>query len=102
MDAKDLHDLVARVRQGDTLALAEWHRECKPQMVRIVRRAMRAGNGSSPLGRRVLAEARHLEAASPAVMPRDQLVGHIARRLSDLIVGRLPSEQAANETVPDR
>ena len=98
-----LQTLAARVNQGDATAVAEFRQELETQMVRIVRRTMRKRAGTSALSRRILAEADR--EARPVGRPEGKaegLVGRIARRICESVVGKLrpgTAENTMNDTV---
>ena len=52
--------LAERVRQGDSEASTELSRQLEPQMVHMVRRALRHRTGNSPLERWAIQEANQL------------------------------------------
>jgi hypothetical protein len=85
-----MNELAQRVGKGDLSATAELRRQFEQQLAPMVRQTMRAGGGSSPIARRVLAEVRQVTArgwrADPA---EDRVVTHIVRRISDSMIDRL-------------
>jgi hypothetical protein len=91
-----LETLAARARGGDMAALAELRSRMAPQMVRIVRRAMRADTPSTPLTRQIRATA---EALSPrgftqAPLEPSGLIKRVARRLFQVVTGETQRKTA--------
>jgi len=93
MDTKevDFERLAFRAGRGDREAGATLRRELEPQLVRMVRRTLRTQHETTPLARRVLAEARRM-----AVVPRregwiapEPLIGQVARRMCEWIMAGL-------------
>jgi hypothetical protein len=84
----NLQCLARRAQGGDAEAALSLQAELEPQMLRIVRRALRSGKQASPLTRRILAEADQAadQGANWPSGERDQLV---ARRLCDSVIGGL-------------
>jgi len=91
-DFSHLDNLAARVRQGEWEAADRLHQLIAPQMVHLVRRALRHGAGSSPLDQRILAEARQTLADNPDQRPPEgeALVRQVAQRLCDNLLRRAP------------
>jgi hypothetical protein len=91
----EIRSLAARARDGDVQAAHSLREELEPQMLRIVRRAMRSGTASSPLARRILAVAAEVPAQSGA-WPHDgeHVIGRVASRLCDSVISRLRPELA--------
>jgi hypothetical protein len=95
--------LADRVEAGDAGAPAQLRRELEPEMVRIVRRALRDGRGRTPLDRRILAEARHVgwHADLAAGAERERLIEELARCVCTSVLGGLRprNDHPAEETV---
>jgi|SRR5579862_6986191 len=97
--------LAFYARRGDPDASAKLQRELEPQLVYIVRQALRNGDNSNPLAQRIRKEAQWLAAGrrKPGQEAQDYLVGQVARRLSEKIVANLtasaPPRQWLLETV---
>jgi hypothetical protein len=101
-----LRELALRVNRGDSAAAAEFVQIVEPQVVRMVRRAVRTGNSASALARRIIAETVHLmfREAGPAV-DQDALIAEITRRIcrsaADGLRPGWHDERNCLETVPD-
>ena len=87
MARNHLRDLMARLARGDPTARAELSRGLEPRLARIVRRVLAQG-GRSRLARLIRAEAARQRGGELA--DRDALIQRIARRLCDVLLGRLP------------
>jgi hypothetical protein len=89
----DLHDLAARARQGDPQAARRLRELVAPQMVRIVRRALRAGAAATALERRILdvAESARRDPPDPRPNPGESLVRRVAGRLCDGLLRDRPA-----------
>ena len=95
--------LADRAEMGDSSASHELRRKLEPEMIRIVRRVIRAGSGRSPMDRRILAEANRigLDADRAASADGDLLIRKVALCVSSLFVDglrarsvdRLPMEE---------
>ena len=98
-----LDNLAARVRQGEREAAVRLHQLLAPQMVRLVRRALRHGAASSPLDQRILAEARRALADNPDQRPPEGevLVRQVAQRLCDNLLRRAPQAGAPTRCLVD-
>ncbi len=98
-----LANLAARVRQGEREAADRLHQLIVPQMVRIVRRALRHGAGVSPLDQRILAEARQALSDNPDQRSADGegLVQRVAQRLCDNLLRRAPQAGAPTRCLLD-
>jgi hypothetical protein len=102
---KDLGELATRVGKGDAAATASLRRAFEDQLVHIVRRTIRVGNGSSVLAKRILAEAERLAPngwKSPS-SEREWVVDQITQRICASMIDRLQPAPAvawgARETV---
>jgi len=86
-----MQDLVRRAGQGDALALAELRQELQPQMIRIVRRALRTETVNSALAQRIRTTVHQVygSAKNRSAKDSDGLVGQVARRLCDVLAGHL-------------
>jgi hypothetical protein len=94
----NLHTLADMVQTGDATATAELRQELETQMVHIVRRAIRAGTGRTPLARQILAEADRVAPRGwdyPA-QDRESLIGTVARRLCESVIGNLQGRAAGH------
>ncbi len=104
-----LDNLAARVRQGEQEAADRLHELIAPQMVHLVRRALRHGAGTSPLDQRILAEARQTLADNPDGAPAlaghppegEALVRQVAQRLCDNLLRRAPQAGAPTRCLVD-
>ena len=104
-----LNSLATRVRQGERTAANHLHQLIAPQMVYLVRRALRHGASSSPLDQRILAEARRALADNPDGIPaavgnppdREGLVREVAQRLCDNLLLRAPQAGAPTYCLTD-
>jgi hypothetical protein len=96
-----MQDLARRARQGDALALAELREDLRPQMVRIVRRALRSETDNPPLvqGIRATADQVRCSAKNRAAKDSDGLIGQIARRHCDLLARKLQGDAFAGRTL---
>jgi hypothetical protein len=83
----DFDTLLSRAREGDRLAGATLHQKLAPHLVRIVRRALRDHDNTSPLGKRVMEEAQQVGPASWQLgkATPDLLIDEVAQRLSNAI-----------------
>ena len=83
--------LAARVEQGDDAAVERLRQRLGPEMVHIVRRALRSGAAPTPLTRHIRAQAERLAPEDPRATPadRDGLVGSVAQSLCESILDRL-------------
>jgi hypothetical protein len=87
----DLENLALRAGRGDLQAGATLRRQLEPQLVRIVRCTLRSGRDTSPLAKRVLAEARRV-----ADLPHqagydapERVVSFVVRRLCESLTTAL-------------
>jgi hypothetical protein len=86
-ETSQLQELEARVSRGDTAAEGELLNRLEPQMVCMVRRAMRCRPNATPLDRLIRAEINRL---SPAQSTDDHgLAYQVARRICAAVVDRL-------------
>lgn len=89
IEDSELERLATRARHGDVGAGAQLRQELEPQMVRIVRRAVRAG-GDSPLARRITDAARRaMPLGPPQSADPDGLARRVAHSLCDAVLGQL-------------
>jgi hypothetical protein len=102
----DLHDLEARVSRGDAGAEGELLSRLEPQMVCMVRRALRSKPSASPLDRIIRAEIRRLtpwQQEQPALEERG-LVRQVAQRVCAAVIDRLrptrPDPRNIHDTIP--
>jgi len=102
----DLHDLEARVSRGDSRAEGELLNRLEPQMVCMVRRALRSKPSASPLDRLIRAEIRRL---TPWKQEQPQLeegglVRQVAQRVCAAVIDRLrpsrPDPRNIHDTIP--
>jgi hypothetical protein len=84
-----LSGLAARIRWGDPWAAEELRRELVPQMVRIVRRALRLDGSANGLELQIHAEADRLRAQCAAEDEGEALVCRVAGNLCESLIGRL-------------
>src|SRR5438874_1133281 len=97
----DLETLAARVREGDRAAAAELRRRLVPQLVWLLRRALRQGGGGPPLAHGLCEEVcRALDRGAGEAPDAERLIGRLARQLCrSILEGLEPSP--AGETVRD-
>ncbi|MBI1916876.1 MAG: hypothetical protein HYS12_19385 [Planctomycetes bacterium] len=102
-DFSHLDNLAARVRQGEREAANRLHQLLAPQMVRLVRRALRQGAGSSPLDERILAEAQRALEDNPDQRPPEgeALIRQVAQRLCDNLLRRATQPGAPTRCLVD-
>jgi hypothetical protein len=83
--------LALDTRRGDPDAGAKLQRELEPQLVYIVRQALREGNNDDPLTQRIRKEAQWILEGSRKAQQDDQdhVVGQVAHRLCETIVANL-------------
>ena len=98
-DTNELRRLAERVTRGNPGAAENFLSEIEPQVVRMVRRAMRAGAADTPFNRLVAAEARALAPRDAGTDP-EELAGRIARRVCRAMIARLGPNAA--RAVPGR
>src|SRR5438093_4407745 len=90
--------LAARAEKGDAAAALQLQKEMEPHMLRIVRRAMRVRNSSSPLDERIRRNAQHaaiLEQNSNAVED-EPVLRSVAQRLCQMVIGRFRPQPISN------
>jgi hypothetical protein len=87
----DFETLASRVRRGDREAGATLQRELEPQLVYIVRQALRDGDSRDPLTQRIRKEAQWLDIGNcqAGCETPEQLIGQVAKRLSQSVVANL-------------
>ena len=94
----DLQTLATRAGRGDAIALAELRQALEPQMVHIVRRAMRTAAHPSGLTGQIRATANNLCAAGRGSLAdshpshlelRKRLISRVAERVCDTLLSRL-------------
>jgi hypothetical protein len=91
VDHESYETLAAKAGGGDAAAAERLREKLGPQMMRIVSHALRTGDASNPLARRVLAKARQV-AAVTARRPgehRESVAGAAARQLCESVIDRL-------------
>ena len=84
-------ELTDRVRQRDAAAALEMQRDLEPNMVHMVRYTLRSRKATTPLARRILAEAERFPRPASGFPPEDDdnLVRHIAHRVCAAAIDRL-------------
>jgi len=84
---RELNRLLVHAGRGDCNAGTALQRELEPNLVRIVRYALRSGDTTFALHKRILAEARQVApgACLPGRDAPEHLIGQVARRLSDSV-----------------
>jgi hypothetical protein len=94
LSSNDLQQLAERVRRGDRRAVVEWRQAFHPQVTRIVRRALRAGDRPTGFTRRILAAA---DATGPPrrTASREELIGRLARGICACVLRRLRPDSVA-------
>jgi hypothetical protein len=88
-DMRQLENLASRARRGEAEAATRLRQLLAPQMVYIVRRALRVGRGVSPLDRRILVEAEQARVDSVdsgQACQGEYLVRRVAQRICDNLV----------------
>jgi hypothetical protein len=90
-ETSQLQELEARVSRGDTAAEGELLNRLEPQMVCMVRRAMRCRPNATPLDRLIRAEINRLSPTTPQSQGFDDrgLAYQVARRICAAVVDRL-------------
>jgi hypothetical protein len=90
-ETSQLQELEARVSRGDTTAEGELLNRLEPQMVCMVRRAMRCRPNATPLYQLIRAEINRLSPAEPQGHGTDDhgLAHQVARRICAAVVDRL-------------
>jgi len=84
---RQLRILANRAGRGEQEAADQLRQLLAPQMVTIVRRALRVGQGVSALERRILAEAERVQADNPdRPLQGENLVQQVAQRVCDGLV----------------
>jgi hypothetical protein len=101
----DLHDLEARVSRGDARAEGELLNRLEPQMVCMVRRALRSKPSASPIDRLIRAEIRRLTPwKQEQPLEEGGLVRQVAQRVCAAVIDRLrpsrPDPRSAHDTIP--
>jgi hypothetical protein len=83
--------LAAKVGSGDLAAATRLREKLGPQMMRIVGHALRTGDASTPLARRILAKARQVAdvAGRRPAENREPVSGAVARQLCESVIDRL-------------
>jgi hypothetical protein len=96
-----IEELRRRFRAGDSAAGALLRRMLRPQLLRIVRRALRAGPPGSPLAAQVLKLAASQPARFDGSAGQAPLSNWICDRLCDelLPAGSVPPGNASRETM---
>ena len=82
-------ELTERVSRGDGDARVQLRQQLEPELVRIVRLTL-AGDGTSPVARRIFAEARRLasETDEESETSREEVVREVAHSLCNLILAQ--------------
>ena len=99
----DLSELEARVSRGESGAEGELLSKLEPQMVCMVRRALRSRPSESPLDRLIRAETRRVnphknQSASPE---EGGFVRQVAQRVCAAVIDRLRPHQPDPRSVHD-
>lgn len=99
----DLHDLEARVSQGDSRAEGELLNQLEPQMVCMVRRALRSKPSFSPLDRLIRAEIRRMTPWKEHQPSPEEggLVRQVAQRVCAAVIDRLRPQRTDPRSVHD-
>jgi hypothetical protein len=101
----NLSELEARVTRGDSRAEGELLSQLEPQMVCMVRRALRSRPSQSPLDRMIRAEIRHMNQSKnlPRSPEEGGLVRQVAQRVCAAVIDRLrphrPDPRSIQDTV---
>jgi len=92
----NLSDLEARVSRGDSRAEGELLNQLEPQMVCMVRRALRSRPSQSPLDRLIRAEIRHMTQwkNQPQSPEEAGLVRQVAQRVCAAVIDRLRPQRS--------
>src|SRR5262249_757704 len=103
--SNQLKELETRVSRGDPSAEGELLDELEPQMVFMVRRALRTSPGDSPLDRMIRKEIDRLtpEPGQGRSLEERGLVRQIAQRVCAAMIDRLrpsPMEYRERDTIP--
>jgi hypothetical protein len=90
-ETSQLQELEARVSRGDAAAEGELLNRLEPQMVCMVRRAMRCRPNATPLDRLIRAEIGRLSPPSPQNQSMDdrRLAHQVAQRICAAVIDRL-------------
>ncbi len=99
-------EMVQQIQEGDRVAEARFRGALEPELIRIVRRALNSGNGTTHLDQRILAEAHlvfwELHAEPQA---REAVIRQVAWRLCRNILERLqapPAERFAQDCMTEQ
>ncbi len=101
----DLSELEARVSRGDSRAEGELLNRLEPQMVCMVRRALRSRPSESPLDRLIRAEIRRMTPwKNQQTSPEEGgLVRQVAQRVCAAVIDRLrphrPDPRSMHDTI---
>ena len=83
-------NLAEQAQSGSSSAQTHLRRKMEPEMMHIVRHALRDGRGRTPLDRRILDEARHAGLnADPAAAEDDGLIRKLAQLVCASVIGAL-------------
>ena len=98
-------ELASKAKRGDAAAQIAMRRQMESEMIRIVRRSLKDGKGTTPLDRRIHAEAERIgvDFAVHTSEEQEQIVHRIAKALCASVLSHLrpaPAPQAA-ETIYD-
>jgi hypothetical protein len=101
--SENLSELEARVSRGDSRAEGELLNQLEPQMVCMVRRALRSRPSQSPLDRLIRAEIRHLTQwkNQPQSPEEGGLVRQVAQRVCAAVIDRLRPHRSDPRSIHD-
>jgi hypothetical protein len=99
MEYQVFQHLAGRVKASDAAAAAELQQELEPQVLRLVRSALRAGAGDSPLTQWIQREARYCLGRSWGTFAAEE-ERRVARRLCACVTHQLRTEPTFLRTTP--
>jgi hypothetical protein len=99
----DLRQLAARIRTGDSSAADEFYKEIEPQVVRIIRRAIRVRETNSAVARRIEAELGRLifDGPNPAPVNWGSLIQEMTNRICRATIEGIRSERGNERNALD-
>ena len=103
LDKNPMVELAARARHGEATAQRRLQQELERNLVHVVRRSLLLGAASTPLERRILAEANRVraESASEEAGDTERLIRLVAQSLCAKVITsvRRDAPRIAAETV---
>ena len=95
-ETNDIRQLAARIRNGDSSAIAGFVKQLKPQLACMIRRVMRTGSIDTAVAQRIVAEAGQLSAQG---LKDGVLVEEITGRICGAAVAGLRSAHADGRNI---